>query len=172
MPRPAHRSGSRAWSSGENRRVRTDRASRLIQAPPALVYRAFVDAAALAAWLPPEGMRAEIEDFDPRPGGGYRMALIYDEPEESPGKSAADRDLVETRFVELVPNRRIVQQGVFESPDPAFAGTMTILWEFEPAGEGTRVNITCRDVPQGIGRADHLAGLKSSLANLAAFVEV
>jgi uncharacterized protein YndB with AHSA1/START domain len=149
--------------------VRTDRASRLIQAPPARVYRAFIDAAALAAWLPPEGMRAEIEDFDPRPGGGYKMALIYDEPGE--GKSAADRDVVETRFVELAPDRRIVQQGVFESPDPAFAGAMTIVWELEPAGQGTRVNITCRDVPQGIRKADHQAGLKSSLANLAAFVE-
>jgi len=151
--------------------VRTDRASRLIQAPPARVYGAFVDAGALAKWLPPEGMRAEIEDFDPRPGGGYKMALIYDDPEDAPGKSAADRDLVETRFVELVPNRRIVQQGVFESPDPAFAGTMTIIWELESAGPGTRVSITCKDVPQGIRKADHQAGLKSSLANLAVFVE-
>lgn len=150
--------------------TRTDRASRLIKAPAAKLYRAFVDPAALARWLPPEGMTGEILTFDPRAGGGYRMALTYD-GEDHAGKTTEHGDVVEGRFVELVPNRRIVQSAEFESDDPAFAGTMTMTWTFEPAQGGTRVAIVCEDVPQGIRKQDHDAGLKSSLANLAAFVE-
>ncbi|MGH9177407.1 MAG: SRPBCC domain-containing protein, partial [Acidimicrobiales bacterium] len=48
---------------------RTDRASRVIAAPPDRVYAAFVDPEALAAWLPPDGMSARIERFDLEPGG-------------------------------------------------------------------------------------------------------
>ena len=48
---------------------------------------------------------------------------------------------------------------------------MTIAWRSTRAPEGTRVTVTCSDVPTGIRRKDHLAGLRSSLANLAAFVE-
>jgi len=55
---------------------RTDRASRLIKASPRAVYRAFVDPAAVAKWLPPKGMTAEIFAFEPRAGGAFRMALI------------------------------------------------------------------------------------------------
>lgn len=48
---------------------RTDAASRVIEAPPEQVFAALVDPDALATWLPPEGMHAEFERFDPRPGG-------------------------------------------------------------------------------------------------------
>ncbi|MEP9359338.1 SRPBCC family protein [Sphingomonas sp. KR3-1] len=147
---------------------RTDRASRLIKAPASRVYRAFIDPEALIRWLPPEGMTGEMLAFDARPGGGYRMALHY--ADDTPGKTGEHSDVVETRFVALNPGRGIVQTAVFESEDPAFAGTMRMSWSLEPAEGGTRVAITCEDVPQGIRKQDHLAGLKSSLANLAAFV--
>jgi len=150
---------------------RTDRASRLIKAPADKVYRAFVDPEALARWLPPEGMTGEMLAFDLRAGGGYRMALRYDEPApDTPGKTGENEDVVETRFITLMPNKRIVQTAVFDAEDPAFAGTMRMTWTFEATEGGTRVAITCEDVPQGIRKQDHLQGLKSSLANLAAFV--
>lgn len=150
---------------------RTDRASRLIKAPASQIYRAFIDPAALVRWLPPEGMTGEMLDFDARPGGGYRMALRYDEAEhDAPGKTSEHSDVVETRFVALSPGRSIVQTATFDAEDPAFAGTMRMSWSLEPAEGGTRVAITCEDVPQGIRKQDHLQGLKSSLANLAAFV--
>jgi uncharacterized protein YndB with AHSA1/START domain len=150
---------------------RTDRASRLIKAPASQIYRAFIDPAALVGWLPPEGMTGEMLDFDARAGGGYRMALRYDDAEhETPGKTSEHADVVETRFVSLNPGRGIVQTAVFDAEDPAFAGTMRMTWTLEPAEGGTRVAITCEDVPQGIRKQDHLAGLKSSLANLAKFV--
>ena len=149
---------------------RTDRASRLIKAPVAKVYGAFVDAAALVRWLPPEGMTGAMLAFDAAPGGGYRMALSYDDA-EVPGKSSEHGDVVEVRFLALVPNTKIVQSAEFESEDPAFAGTMVMTWTFEAAGADTRVAIECENVPQGITRRDHELGLKSSLKNLAGFVE-
>ncbi|MFC0448892.1 SRPBCC domain-containing protein [Rhodococcus jostii] len=56
---------------------RTDRASRVIAAPPATVYRALLGREALEAWLSPDGMRGRVERWDPRPGDGFRMVLIY-----------------------------------------------------------------------------------------------
>jgi uncharacterized protein YndB with AHSA1/START domain len=151
--------------------LRTDRASRLIKAPAAKLYAAFLDPQALVRWLPPEGMRGEMLAFDPRAGGGYRMALRYEGEEHMSGKSDADSDLVEVRFLKLVPDKLILQAADFESDDPDFAGTMTMSWTFEPTEGGTRVAIACENVPQGITRRDHESGLKSSLKNLAAFVE-
>jgi len=151
---------------------RTDRASRLIKAPASQIWRAFIDPAALVRWLPPEGMTGEMLEFDARPGGGYKMALSYDEPEHDvAGKTSEDADVVAVRFTALNPGREIVQSAEFDAEDPAFAGTMRMTWTLEPAEGGTRVAITCEDVPQGIGKQDHVRGLKSSLANLAAFVE-
>lgn len=151
---------------------RIDSAARTIRAAPETIYRAFVDPAALVAWLPPQGMTGVMEHFDPRPGGRYRMALIYERTDgAAPGKSAADRDIVEGRFVELVPDTRIVQAIRFVSDDPAFAGTMTMSWTLTPGRDGTEVAIRCENVPEGIAPADHAAGLRSTLANLAAFTE-
>lgn len=150
--------------------MRTDRASRLIKAPLATLYRAFVEPEALVRWLPPEGMTGEMLAFDAKAGGGYRMALRYDD-EDQAGKTSEHEDVVAVRFLKLVPEKMILQAADFVSEDPAFAGTMTMIWSFEAAGEGARVAITCENVPQGIARRDHVAGLKSSLANLAAFVE-
>ncbi|MFE9765966.1 SRPBCC domain-containing protein [Streptomyces sp. NPDC005808] len=59
---------------------RTDRADRVIAASPATVYGALIDRESLETWLPPEGMRGRIERWDPRPGGGFRMALTYLDP--------------------------------------------------------------------------------------------
>jgi uncharacterized protein YndB with AHSA1/START domain len=149
---------------------RTDTGSRLIAAPADSLYSAYLDRDAIAAWRPPAGMTARIEAFDARQGGGYRMAFVYEDPATA-GKSGDNVDLFEGRFVELVPGRRIVEQVVFDSPDPAFAGTMTITTRFEPAEGGTVVSVACADVPPGISQADHEEGIASSLANLASFVE-
>lgn len=151
--------------------ARTDTASRIVEAPPSAVYRAMVDPAALAAWLPPKGMHASIEVFDPREGGIYRVTLRYDERAPNVhGKTSDDSDVVKGRFVELVPDERIVQAVTFESDDPAFAGEMTMRWLLDPVPEGTRVSIVCEDVPSGISAEDHQTGLGSTLDNLAAYL--
>jgi uncharacterized protein YndB with AHSA1/START domain len=149
---------------------RTDRASRIVAAPPTTVYGALLDRKSLEAWLPPHDMRGRIERWDPRPGGGFRMVLTYLDPTR-PGKTSAATDVVEVGFAELVPPERVVQQAVFEADDPSYAGTMTMTWHLAAAGDGTEVSVTATDVPPGIDQADHEVGIASSLANLASYVE-
>ncbi|MGH9213766.1 MAG: SRPBCC family protein [Acidimicrobiales bacterium] len=143
----------------------------MIAAPPAQVYAALVDRDALAAWLPPNGMTASFERFDPRPGGSYRLVLTYADASGGRGKATAESDVVEARYVDIVPDVRVVQAVDFVSDDPAFAGTMTMTWEVTAVDGGTRVDITANDVPDGISAEDHATGLASSLENLAEFVE-
>jgi len=150
---------------------RTDRASPAIAAPVVRVFDALVDRDALLAWLPPDGMTARFERFDPRPGGSYRLVLTYADPAEARGKSSADSDIVETRYVDIVPNVRVVQAVEFVSDDPEFAGTMTMTWTVAAVVGRTRVGITADDVPDGISAEDHATGLTSSLENLTNYVE-
>ncbi|HEY0637043.1 MAG TPA: SRPBCC family protein [Pseudonocardiaceae bacterium] len=154
---------------------RTDRAGRVIAAPREAIYSALTDRAALERWLPPEGMRGRIEHWDLRPGGGFRMVLTYLDPTGAPGKSSDATDVVTIGFAELVPPERVVQTAVFDSDDPAFAGTMTMTWDLTPAGHGTEaateVTVTAEGVPSGIDQTTHEAGIASSLANLAAYLK-
>ncbi|MEU9192335.1 SRPBCC family protein [Streptomyces hundungensis] len=151
---------------------RTDRGSRVIAAPAETVYRALLDREALESWLPPDGMRGRIERWDPRPGGGFRMVLTYLDPTDSPGKTSGATDVVQVAFAALVPGERVVQRAEFASDDPAYAGTMTMTWDLTRVGAGTtEVTVTATDVPPGIDRAAHEAGIASSLAHLASYLE-
>lgn len=150
---------------------RTDSASRLVAAPAEQVYAALVDPDALTQWLPPAGMSGRFERYDLRPGGGYLLVLTYADASAAPGKATADSDVVEARFVDVVPGVRVVQAVDFVSDDPAFAGTMTMTWQVTAVEGGTRVDIRADDVPSGISAEDHAAGLASSLANLAGHLE-
>jgi len=143
----------------------------VIAASPERVWAALVDPGALLAWLPPGEMTGRFERFDARPGGSYRMVLTYSDASGAPGKATADSDIVEARFVDIVPGERIVQAVGFVSDDPANAGTMTMTWQVAAVDDGTRVDIIAEDVPDGISADDHAAGLASSLANLAAYLE-
>ena len=71
----------------------------MIAATPAALYRTLVEREALERWLPAEGMVGKIERFDPRPGGGFRMELTYLDAANSPGKTAASRDVTEVEIV-------------------------------------------------------------------------
>ena len=125
---------------------RTDRASRVMAAPPERVWAALVDPEALLAWLHPGGMTGSFERFDARPGGTYRMVLTYSDASGAPGKASVDSDIVEARFVDIVPGERVVQAVDFVSDDPAYAGTMTMTWEVTAVDAGTRVDIVARGV--------------------------
>ncbi len=150
---------------------RTDAASLVIAAPRTAVYAALVDEQALVAWLPPAGMRGSFEWFDARPGGSYRLTLTYDSADDAVGKTTADSDVVDARYVALVPETCIVQEVDFVSDDPSFAGTMTMTWRLTDLDAGTLVELIAEDVPVGISAEDHAAGLASSLANLAAHLQ-
>jgi uncharacterized protein YndB with AHSA1/START domain len=151
--------------------ARTDTASRTIAAPPDRVYAALVDPEALTAWLPPDGMSGRFERFDARPGGSYRLVLTYADASTARGKATTDSDIVEARFVDVVPGVRVVQAVDFVSDYPAYAGTMIMTWKLTAVDAGTRVDIRADDVPAGISAEDHAAGLASSLTNLASYLE-
>ncbi|GAS90822.1 SRPBCC domain-containing protein [Mycolicibacterium brisbanense] len=159
-----------ALHSEEDLVTRTDTASIHIPAIPGMVFAALVDPDALAAWLPPDGMAGTLTDFVPGPGGQFRIVLTYQDPAGADPKSGADADVVEARISEVDPDARLVWQVDFDSEDARFAGTMTMTWTTQPDGDGTRVTVTASDVPPGIGEADHLEGLRSSLEHLRGYV--
>lgn len=142
-----------------------------MDAPVHRVFEALVDREALETWLPPNGMTASFERFNPVRGGSYRLELTYTDPAGAPGKSSADSDVVEVHYLDIAPNVRVVQAVGFVADDPAFTGTMTMTWTVQAAGGGTLVEIVADNVPDGISASDHAAGMASSLNNLASFVE-
>jgi uncharacterized protein YndB with AHSA1/START domain len=153
-------------------RNKSTRVSRIIKAPRRAIYRAFLDRDAMLSWLPPKGMKGQMHEFDAREGGGYRMSLTYLEPGHSQrGKTSAHTDIARVRFVEMIRDERIVEQVEFESKDPAFSAPMTLTWTLADDPRGTEVTVSCENAPEGIAPADHEAGIRSSLENLAAFTE-
>ncbi|RQW22687.1 ATPase [Bacillus sp. C1-1] len=150
---------------------RTDSASRIIVASSQTIYQSFLHPEALVSWLPPEGMSGHIDMFDPREGGTYRLTLTYEMDHSNPGKTSENTDVSQVKFLELVPNKRIVQSVKFHSDDQEFLGEMKQTWLLESISEGTKVTIICENVPEGIRKEDHDTGLRSTLENLATFTE-
>ena len=101
------------------------RISRHVNAPRASVYRALLDAQAVAIWMVPTGMSSHVHAFDAREGGAFRISLTYDAPTGA-GKTTAHTDTYHGRFVKLVPNEQLVEVVEFETADPALRGEMTI----------------------------------------------
>ncbi len=152
----------------EEHRGAWTRTSRVIGARPEEIYAAFMDPAALVAWLPPGEMTGEIHEFDARVGGGYHMSLFYPPTERSfRGKTAAREDMLTVRFLELSPPRKIVETASFHTADPAFLGEMTIVATFEAVPGGTDVALLCKNLPPGVRAADNEAGSRLSLEQLA-----
>ena len=147
---------------------RTDTASIATSASREQVYAALLDPSALETWLPPDGMTGRMLEFDPRPGGTYRMELTYLDGSE--GKSSEHGDITDVTFIELLPPERVVQHVVFESDDPSFPGTMTMTWSLGETRGGTSVEIRAENVPLGISPEDHAQGLSASLRNLANYL--
>ena len=144
------------------------RTSRIIKARSEKLYEAFLDPAALIAWLPPAEMTGKIHAFDARVGGGYRMSLFYPPNERSfRGKTSDREDMFNVRFVELAPPRRIVEAVNFVTTDPAFFGEMTIVVTFEEVSVGTEVTFLCTNLPPGLRAEDNEAGARLSLEQLA-----
>ncbi|SFR91368.1 Uncharacterized conserved protein YndB, AHSA1/START domain [Microbacterium sp. cf046] len=150
--------------------MRVDSAQRRISVPREVVFRAFTDPGRLGSWLPPRGMSGRLEDADLRAGGGFRMVLTY-ESDQARGKTTEHTDVTVVRIVALEQPSRVVWEVEFESDDPAFAGTMFMEWTLDAVSEATEITVEARDVPAGIAPEDHVAGLTSSLAQLAGLFE-
>lgn len=147
----------------------------LIEALPSTVYRAFVDPDLVAQWLAPGEMTAHVHEFDAREGGEVRMSLHYPEGQHSEGtastgKSTEDSDVYRARFVELVPDSKVVQTIEFESDDPAFAGEMRMTATMAPTRQGTNLTLAFDNIPEGIALEDNREGTALSLGKLSALV--
>lgn len=113
-----------------------------------------------------------LHEFEPRPGGPFRMTLVFETPGETGArKSSSNTDEVIGEFLDLVPNQLVRQRFTFISDDPAFAGAMVMTWLLAVVDGGTEVNVSAENVPPGIDPRDHQRGMQSSLANLASYVE-
>jgi uncharacterized protein YndB with AHSA1/START domain len=151
--------------------VTTTRLSRHIRAPRSLVYRALLDADAVQQWMVPDGMTSHIHEFDGREGGTFRISLTYDLPTDT-GKTTAQTDTFHGRFVELVPDSKVVQVVEFETEDPALQGEMTITYRLADADDGgTELTGVHEDLPPGVAPADNELGTSMSIGKLAALVE-
>lgn len=136
--------------------------SQFIAAPRAKIYRACLDPEAIARWRVPDNMTAEVHRFD---GMGYRMSLTY--KDATPGKSGGSTDTFEGRFVERVPDAKIVEVIHFESRDASFAGEMKMTTFLTDAPGGTDVTIVTDNLPPGVRPEDNEEGCRQSLAKLA-----
>jgi uncharacterized protein YndB with AHSA1/START domain len=146
------------------------RSRRHVNAPRATVYRALLDARAVATWMVPTGMTSHVHAFDAREGGSFRISLTYDAP-AGIGKTTASTDTFHGRFVKLVPNEQVVEVVEFETADPALRGEMTITYTLVDEDGGTDVLAVHDGLPRGLSAADNEIGWQMSLTNLAAFAE-
>lgn len=145
------------------------RMSRYVDAPRASVYRALLDARAVAAWMVPDGMTSRVHAFDAREGGAFRISLTYEEPTGA-GKTTAQTDTYHGRFIRLVPDELVVETMEFETDDPAMRGEMTVTFTLTDAGAGTQVIATHDGLPPGVPPADNEVGWRMTLDKLAALV--
>jgi uncharacterized protein YndB with AHSA1/START domain len=146
------------------------RANCHVKAPRANVYRALLDARAVATWMVPIGMAIQVHVFDAREGGLFRISLTYDEATGT-GKTTAHSDTYHGHFVKLVTNEEVVEVMEFETSDSAMRGEMTVTFTLTDAGGGTDVLAVHDNLPPGLSPADNETGWRMALDKLAAFVE-
>jgi len=144
--------------------------TRHINAPRATVYRALLNADAVATWMVPTGMTSQVHAFAGVEGGAFRISLRYDAPTGA-GKTTAHTDTYHGHFVRLVPNEQVIEVVEFETKDPALQGEMTITMTLTDGDGGTDVLAVHDGLPSGLSAADNEVGWQSSLAKLAALVE-
>ena len=137
-----------------------------VPAPRETVYRALLDPAAVAVWMVPDDMTSQIHEFDACVGGRFRITLTYDAPTGT-GKSTAHSDTYHGRFVELVPDERVVEVMEFESDEPGMRGEMRVTFTLSDAEGGTLLSAAHEDLPPGLAPEDNELGWRLSLEKLA-----
>ena len=164
------RSRDRQRAPLERGLMTTTQVSRLIKAPRSQVYRALLDPEAVQRWMVPHGMTSEVHAFEPHEGGVFRISLTYDEPTDT-GKTTSRTDSFHGRFIELVPDTKVVQVVEFETDDASVSGEMTISYRLSETAEGTQITGLHENVPPGVDPAQNELGWTISLGKLADLLE-
>ena len=139
----------------------TVRLLRVLRATPERVYRAFLDADAMAKWLPPHGFTGKVDHVDARVGGTYRMSFTN----FSTGASHSFGG----EYVELVPGERIVHTDAFD--DPNLPGEMRTTVSLKQVSCGTELSVVQEGIPGVIPVEACYLGWQESLTLLALLVE-
>lgn len=139
----------------------TVRLHRVLRAPPERVYRAFLDADALAKWLPPYGFTCKVHQMDARVGGGFRMSFA--------NFSAGNGHSFGGEYLELLPGERIRYTDRFD--DPNLPGVMQVTVNLSKLSCGTGIDIVQEGIPDVIPVELCYLGWQESLAQLATLVE-
>lgn len=137
------------------------RLHRVLKAPSERVYRAFLDADALAKWLPPHGFTCRVHHLDARVGGGYRMSFS--------NFSNGQVHSFGGQYLDLVPYERIRHTDQFD--DPGLSGEMQTTVSLKPVFCGTEVEIVQEGIPAAIPPQACYLGWQESLLLLAQLVE-
>jgi uncharacterized protein YndB with AHSA1/START domain len=152
------------------RNMTSTRISRHLRAPRPVVYRTLLDPDAIAKWRVPAGMTSRVHCFDAREGGAFRVSLTYDAPGVT-GKTTANVDTYQGRFVKLVTDEQVVEAVEFDTEDPMMKGEMTITIALADADGGTDLHAVHDGLPPGLSSTDNETGWRMALAKLAALVE-
>lgn len=139
----------------------TVRLHRVLKAPPERVYRAFIDPAAMAKWLPPHGFTATVHEIDVRVGGGCRMSFT--------NFATGKRHSFGNTYTELSPHERIAYVDRFD--DPNLPGEMDVLITFKAVLCGTELSIVQNGIPDAIPVEFCYLGWQESLNLMAQLVE-
>ena len=138
----------------------TIRLHRVLPAAPERVYRAFLDADAMAKWLPPNGFTGRVHQLDARVGGTYKMSFT--------NFTTGSSHSFGGEYLELVPNQKLRYVDRFD--DPNLPGEMQVTVTIKAVSCGTELNITQEGVPDVIPAEGCYLGWQESLTQLTQLV--
>jgi uncharacterized protein YndB with AHSA1/START domain len=139
----------------------TVRFHRVLCAPPERIYKAFLDADAMAKWLPPNGFTGKVHSMDARVGGGFRMSFT--------NFSSGNAHTFGGEYLELVPHEKLRYTDKFD--DPNLPGSMEVTVTLKKVSLGTEVNIVQAGIPDVIPLEACYLGWQQSLVLLGKLVE-
>ncbi len=139
----------------------TVRLHRVLATKPEKVYRAFIEADAMAKWLPPNGFTCAVHQLEPRVGGAHRMS--FRNFTTGQGHSFGGK------YLELVPNERLSYTDRFD--DPGLPGELRVTVTLKEVTVGTELTIVQEGLPDALPVAACYLGWQESLRNLARLVE-
>jgi len=139
----------------------TVRLHRVLATTPEKVYRAFLEADALAKWLPPGGFACTVHHLEAKVGGTFKMSFR--------NFTTGDSHAFDGEYVELVPYERLRYTDKFD--DPKLAGDIQVTVTLKKVSVGTELNIVQEGLPDVIPPEACYLGWQESLRNLARLVE-
>jgi len=148
-------------TASETRMPNTVRLHRVLATKPEKVYRAFIEADALAKWLPPNGFTCTVHAFEGKVGGTFKMSFR--------NFTTGLAHSFGGEFLELVPGKRLRYTDTFD--DPNLPGEMQVTVTLKEVSVGTEIDITQEGIPEAIPVEACYLGWQECLRNLARLVE-